>query len=894
MKKSLQLKQLLLLALSCFLFCGAGHAQGFEWVKGIEGKGLEEARAITVDASGYVYTIGLFNDTIDLDPGPGVTNLVAVGGGNNTFVQKLDANGDLVWAKSIKGEADGSDITVDAGGNVYITGAFNGTVDFDPGPGTTNLTSVVRLGGVVPVSTSDIFVLKLDVNGNLAWVKSMGGTGWDYSSGIAVDTNGNVYNTGVFVGTVDFFVQKLDVNGDLVWVKSLGVGGQRTGNAIAIDASGNTYIIGSFSGTVDFDPGVGIANLTSAGNRDAFVQKLDVNGNLVWVKRTGGGGSEQGQTIAVDGSSNVYAIGSFEGTVDFDPGPGTTNLTSTGFGSMYVQKLDMNGDLVWAKGIGVDVSGTEIDIVVDASGNVYATGTFFGTVDFDPGPGTTNLTSAGAIDVFVQKMGVNGDLAWAQSMGESGHDKGVGIAVDASGNVYTTGVFNGTVDFDPGPGTTNLTSVTVGTFSTDDIFIQKLGPCASPAALAEQGCTGCGEIQLPVTLGGAAPNLDTEVKKNSAYAAPNTLVWYADNNSSQGNQLQAAPTINTANTSSVSYWVAQSAGISCTSPAKKVVISVASSVSPSLSISFCPGQSINLAGSMRDYTLKVTRWEFYAGDPNNGGTRLGRARAFRGIARNGDKVMVKPSQTTDYHIKLFYRTGGPTVTTMRVSVSPNCAGPIRPIVALQGGWNTTAGQHRTDLQQQQLVPKNEPYTALGYSFTSGGGEVMSAAAQQNANIVDWVIVELRDSANPALVVHSQAGLLLKDGFIVDVDGVSLISAPVMNTQSYYLAVIHRNHLGVMTSQPVTLGTTVDFSNPQTATYGTASSRHIANGKAYMFAGDGDGSGQIQNSDNILQWQPQAGASGYQSGDYNLDGQVQNSDLLQLWKFNTGRGTNVPR
>ncbi|MEZ4686990.1 MAG: hypothetical protein R3B47_13250 [Bacteroidia bacterium] len=139
---------------------------------------------------------------------------------------------------------------------------------------------------------------------------------------------------------------------------------------------------------------------------------------------------------------------------------------------------------------------------------------------------------------------------------------------------------------------------------------------------------------------------------------------------------------------------------------------------------------------------------------------------------------------------------------------------------------------------------------------------------------------------------SRAALLLKDGSVVESDGQSQVLAPVPNNVSYYLAVLHRNHLGVMTAQPVRLGTTVDFSNPQTAIYGTGG-RHLDNGKAFMYAGDADGNGQIQNTDNVLQWMPQAGTSGYQSGDYNLDGQVQNSDLLLLWRPNTGREALCP-
>jgi hypothetical protein len=417
--------------------------------------------------------------------------------------------------------------------------------------------------------------------------------------------------------------------------------------------------------------------------------------------------------------------------------------------------------------------------------------------------------------------------------------------------------------------------------------------CATPAQLAEQGCTGCGEIRFATAVNGPAPNLDTEVKKNSAFASPNTLVWYADNGGSQGVQLGATPVVNAAIAGSISYWVAQNAGTGCTSTARKVVISVASPAPPSLSVSFCPSQSIDLASNMRDYTLQVTGWEFFDADPNAGGAKIGQVQAFGGQARRGQRVVVSPSQTTTYYVRTSYRNGGPTISTIQLTVSPNCGGGVSPIVALQGGWDAATDKHRTQLQQQSVLPSTEPYTGLGFTFIGGGGETLSPTARNNKDIVDWVIIELRDSANPRNVVYSRAALLLNDGSIVDTDGSSQLSAPVPNDVSYYLVVLHRNHLGLMTAQPVRLGTSIDFSNPQTAIYGTGSSRHIANGKALMYAGDANGDGQVQNTDNIMQWMPQAGTSGYQSGDYNLDGQVQNSDLLQLWRPNTGRGSAVP-
>ncbi|MBL8812686.1 MAG: hypothetical protein JNM43_21150 [Planctomycetaceae bacterium] len=139
------------------------------------------------------------------------------------------------------------------------------------------------------------------------------------------------------------------LTGDFDSAVRFGSTGEDYGQAIATDASGNVYTTGAFEGTVDFDPGSGTANLTSSGGPDIFVCKLDSAGNFVWAKRMGGTFDERSKGIAVDRSGNVLTIGFFFGTADFDPGNGTTVLTSAGASDVFVSKLDSTGNFVWAK-----------------------------------------------------------------------------------------------------------------------------------------------------------------------------------------------------------------------------------------------------------------------------------------------------------------------------------------------------------------------------------------------------------------------------------------------------------------------------------------------------------------------------------------------------------------
>lgn len=253
------------------------------------------------------------------------------------------------------------------------------------------------------------------------------------------------------------------------WVASSGAIGWDKAYSITTDADGNTYTTGHFQGTVDFDPGSGEYDLASAGENDVFVQKLDADGNFVWALSFGGLFADRGRSIATDASGNVYLTGFFDGTVDFDPGSGVSDLTSEGDRDVFLQKLDASGNFEWAVAYGSSIRDEGTSITTDASGNIYLTGIFQETVDFDPGSGVTNLTSAGNWDVFLQKLDADGNSIWAGSFGGEGMDDVGCIALDASGDVYTTGSFRNTVDFDPGSGVTDVVST-----GDADVYVHKM------------------------------------------------------------------------------------------------------------------------------------------------------------------------------------------------------------------------------------------------------------------------------------------------------------------------------------------------------------------------------------------------------------------------------------
>jgi len=468
------------------LLCPSILAQSvnFEWVtplgKSTSASGFgstnDFGNAITTDALGHVYSTGFFHDTVDFDPGVGVHNLISIGL-HDVFIQKLDGSGNLLWAHSIEGplSSEGHSITIGPSGNVYVTGTFYGTVDFDPGAGVFTLTS----------TGNSVFIEKLDSQGNFLWAKLLDETSGYSGSFVSTDDLGYVYVTGAFNDTVDFdpgtgvfnlvsnggrdiFVEKLDSNGYFVWAHSMGGIADDYSTNIATDVWGNMYIIGEFEDTADFDPGAGTFHLASSSSvKDAFILKLGLNGNFVSARSM----DAHCYAITADISGNIYITGKYYGTIDFDPSAGVFNLTA-GYYDAFIQKIDRYENFIWAKSIGGEAQDNTvgISITTDIVGNVYITGTYDGKVDFDPGMGIFHQTANGwRADVFIEKLDTHGNFLWVATVGGLGQNSGNSITVDTEGNVYTTGAFEETVDFDPSSGSMILTSKSEG-----DVFILKL------------------------------------------------------------------------------------------------------------------------------------------------------------------------------------------------------------------------------------------------------------------------------------------------------------------------------------------------------------------------------------------------------------------------------------
>lgn len=437
-----------------------------------------DSGSMATDNSGNVYMTGEFTGTVEFGD---ITLTSTSVGQPDVFVVKVNASGTVLWVEKFGGAVQdfGKGITVDDEGNVYTTGLFSGTATFG---------SVTLTGD--PVS-QDIFVVKQNSSGQVLWAEKffgsfIGGTPLFQSTGITVDSQGNLYTTGYFGdgyggGTAtfgditltfiteaatnagaDIFVVKQNASGQVLWAKNFGAansGGNAgiTGRYITTDTSGNIYITGYFIGTADFE-GTTLTYLSGTGG--VFILKMSASGEVLWAEHFG---EEEtsiysvGFGITIDTTGNVYVTGDFKGEMSV----GDDTITSVGnYENMFLLKTDSSGTGLWVKGFGDEVLGK--NVAIDDSGNVYVTGYFYGTADFDD----ITLTSIGLSNTFVLRTDSSGTVEWAEQFSSTGgSNTGKHIALGLEENIYVSGHFSGTTTF----GDTSLTAI-----GNHNIFLVKI------------------------------------------------------------------------------------------------------------------------------------------------------------------------------------------------------------------------------------------------------------------------------------------------------------------------------------------------------------------------------------------------------------------------------------
>ena len=362
------------------------------------------------------------------------------------------------WLKSLSGLNDdvARGVCLDSMSNIYITGSFSGTT---------------TLGGQTLTSNgaTDIFIAKLNTNGNLVWAKSLGSVSLDYAFDIDCESGGDFFITGGFrqtmtlmpntiitsTGGLDLFTAKFNTNGDCLWAKTATGLASDYGNEIVVGDNNNICVIGNTNGQMIF----GSDTLFHADSTDLFMATYNSTGNLLWVKGILGYGNSSARGLDIDIFENTIVVGSFNGSIS--NGAVNFNSISQNLDDVFIAKYSVSGSLLWAKRYGDLGDDYALGVGTDSLGNIYLSGVFSNSVNFD---GNT-LFANGNTDIFLLKLTSSGNLVWIKQFGDSGTEEGCEIEVSPAGNVFITGGFSQTI---------TLGSSAFSSQGIRDVFVAKI------------------------------------------------------------------------------------------------------------------------------------------------------------------------------------------------------------------------------------------------------------------------------------------------------------------------------------------------------------------------------------------------------------------------------------
>lgn len=384
------------------------------WCKTLGSSSFDICTGVDIDSDNNIYVIGRYKYVMDVDPGDSVYEIETLHENGAWFILKLNSDGEFVHCISIDGSADHyfSSIAINEFDDFIISGTFNDLVDFDPSFATFSLWTE-------PFASS-LFIASYTSAGEFQWAKQIEATGVLTSNGIHVDNSNNVHLIGQFNGTVDFdpsesthirtvgfgivngYIVKFDEEGNFDWMKQLNGTASNWYYGLTNDEGGNVYLSGGFEGVADFNPGPALLTYESTSFSNHFVQKLSSTGNLIWAKVFNEeNGFSIAETVSVDSDGNSYIGGYFDGDVDFNSGLEVKIITSIGsFSDGFVQKLDPNGDLIWARAIGGEGFDSVHETFQSLDNSVVVFGRFQDAVNFNPDGIVENRTSVGGMMYF--------------------------------------------------------------------------------------------------------------------------------------------------------------------------------------------------------------------------------------------------------------------------------------------------------------------------------------------------------------------------------------------------------------------------------------------------------------------------------------------------------------
>jgi hypothetical protein len=445
----------------CSLVLTLSHAQNVHWGGVINTSYNDYIYDLQADNENNLIICGQFSGTVDFDPGPGVANLVTTSASNSDiFLAKYDSAGNYLWAHRFGVNFfydEGDRIAVDDSGNIFITGMFGSTVDFDPHP--VNTASITA-----PGSARARFLAKYDASGNFIAVKHVGNavgnlpSSQDGQSGLGCDADGNVYMSGFYgtsltlapgttlpvSGLSDNYFSKFDSQLNLIWAHRLGSNGTEYSQGMFVSPVGKIIVLGSFRNTIDFDPGPGVVNLTqTSATADGYFAAYDSAGQFLFVRQLEAGNSATPIATLIDSDQNIILAGSCTATMDADPGPGVAPVGIGNNDQAFIAAYDSIGNYRWAYAYGDVAAFNAIRYVgVDSSNNIYVAGNYNPMVDINPGSDTAVFGNK--YGSYVASYDTSGSFRTAFFLQE--------VKMRVKGDdIYLASGFYGLVDFDPGP-----------------------------------------------------------------------------------------------------------------------------------------------------------------------------------------------------------------------------------------------------------------------------------------------------------------------------------------------------------------------------------------------------------------------------------------------------------
>ena len=481
-------KILSFLLLPSLLFC-----QTTDWVKSFGGTESDKGISIGTDSLGNVYISGYYNTSADFDQIT-LTNNNASGTNKENFVAKLDSNGNVLWAIPGGNQSGGCcddralGMHVTPGGDVFITGTFWSSyyLGVRGAPGT------IDVPGSQRNAHDNSLLAKIDTDGNPQWVigfggdNTSGGCSWpiydadDHSYDVKVDSDGFIYVTGFFSGyDADFdgftitnpewgndcqpmgYIGKLDSNGTWLWVDKFdGIKDQRGSrdNRLAIDQFSNIYVVGGFQDrgpnqVANFGP----FSLNSNGEWDAFIFKMDKEGNWLWAEGIGSNKTDRANSIAIDICDDIYITGEYRNPMVFagaNASNGSDTLSHKQKRDVFIAKMNNQGQWKWAKRARSSATDKPYQMSVDRNKQVFLCGTSGDSLKFNDNlTVTSQIPGDTTMSAWVAQLDGStntGDWVWAKLAGSDtdDDDRTNDICPDGFGNVYAVGFFEDLADFD--------------------------------------------------------------------------------------------------------------------------------------------------------------------------------------------------------------------------------------------------------------------------------------------------------------------------------------------------------------------------------------------------------------------------------------------------------------